>query len=54
MGDKAEKLNEKNVAVAVVGENQRFKIYENEEVTPYLVGIEGEEDSKSEPVPMET
>uniref|UniRef100_A0A7S4KHV7 Proteasome subunit alpha type n=1 Tax=Paramoeba aestuarina TaxID=180227 RepID=A0A7S4KHV7_9EUKA len=42
MGDKTE-LSEKNVSIAVVGENQKFKIIENEEVAPYIAALEGDE-----------
>ena len=50
MGDKTE-LSEKNVSIGIVGENQSFKIIENEEVAPYLAALEGDE--KSEDVNME-
>jgi 20S proteasome alpha/beta subunit len=52
VGDKADGLNEKNVSVAIVGENQRFRIIENEELKPHLVALEGESE-RSEPVAME-
>ncbi len=60
IGDKGEGLTEKNVSVAVVGENQRFHIIENDEMKPYLAALDAEAEGKGEaeraadaPVPME-
>ena len=54
LGDKAERLNQKNVSIAIVGENQRFKIYEKEEVGPFLEAIDGMDGIEESVVPMES
>ena len=58
LGDKGEGLTEKNVSVAIVGENQRFHIIENDEVKPFLAALDSESEGKAEApvsaaVPME-
>lgn len=58
LGDKGEGLTEKNVSVAIVGENQRFHIIENDEIKPFLAALDSESEGKAEApaeaaVPME-
>jgi len=44
-------LTSKNVSVGVVGKGMDFTIFDNEEVEPFLAGLEGEERRGGRPLP---
>jgi len=53
LGSQSEGLNAKNCSVAIVGENQPFKILEGADLLPYLNALDNDQEQKVESTPME-